>query len=567
MSTISLGSHIAARLVEIGVTDYFCVPGDFNMTLLDQLNANKDLRMINCCNELEAGYAADGYARAKGVGCLAVTFTVGGLSAINAVAGAFAENLPVICITGVPNSNDFGDPTKVLHHTTAEENFNQEHRCFQEVTCCQTTIRAISGAYQQIDHAISEALYQSKPVLIQVASNMASLTHPLFEEQPVPFSLTGKTTNEISMKRAIKSAADFMNAASKVVLVVGSQVKTCKAQKQAIQLAEACQYPVAVMPRSKGMFPETHDRFMGLYFAQISSEGVCEAVESADAYIFVGPTFNDYSTCAFSHLLSESKMVRIDARRVTVAGKQTFGCINMAEFLPELAKELKPNDTTWQAFQRTYVGPGKVPSNGKDEPLKGKILYSHLQDWLHDDVTLLTDTGDAQFNAMKLKLPEQAGFEVQLQYGSIGWSVGATLGYAVGRPKTRMLSLIGDGSFQVTAQAMSTMIRVGISPLVLLINNSGYVIEEEIHSGPYNQISDWNYTAVVEGMAGTRKNLFTAKVRTEAELISTLKAVRSEEHSCKVCFVEVFLHPEDCSGDLLEWGARLAEYNARPPHH
>lgn len=124
MSTISLGSHIAARLVEIGVTEYFCVPGDFNMTLLDQLNADKELKMVNCCNELEAGYAADGYARAKGayivvrmtagsrlynttladfagVGCLVVTFTVGGLSAINAVAGAYAEDLPVICITGV----------------------------------------------------------------------------------------------------------------------------------------------------------------------------------------------------------------------------------------------------------------------------------------------------------------------------------------------------------------------------------------------------------------------------------------------------------------------------------
>ena len=192
MSTISLGSHIAARLVEIGVTEYFCVPGDFNMTLLDQLNACKQLKMVNCCNELEAGYAADGYARAKGVklrpngqaaflgtspdaqppdaqssvpagvGCLAVTFTVGGLSAINAVAGAYAEDLPVICITGVtlnclhmqlfsmqqtnpavfvvlqvPNSNDFGDPTKTLHHTTAGENFNQEYRCFQEVTVCQ----------------------------------------------------------------------------------------------------------------------------------------------------------------------------------------------------------------------------------------------------------------------------------------------------------------------------------------------------------------------------------------------------------------------------------------------
>lgn len=124
MSTISLGSHIAARLVEIGVTEYFCVPGDYNMTLLDQLNADKELKMVNCCNEMEAGYAADGYARAKGafivvrvteclrsdnttlgvlagVGCLVVTFTVGGLSAINAVAGAYAEDFPLICITGV----------------------------------------------------------------------------------------------------------------------------------------------------------------------------------------------------------------------------------------------------------------------------------------------------------------------------------------------------------------------------------------------------------------------------------------------------------------------------------
>ncbi|KAL3146995.1 Pyruvate decarboxylase 2 [Trebouxia sp. C0009 RCD-2024] len=566
MSTPTLGSHIAARLVEIGVTEYFCVPGDFNMTLLDQLSASKELKMVNCCNELEAGYAADGYARAKGVGCLAVTFTVGGLSAINAVAAAYAEDLPVICITGVPNSNDFGDPTKTLHHTTAEESFNQEYRCFQEVTKCQTVIRALDGAYEKIDHAIAQALYAHKPVLIQVACNMASLTHPMFEKQPVPFSLTGKTTNEVSMREAVKSAADFLNAAAKVVLVVGSQVRLCKAHKQAVQLADACQYPVAVMPRSKGMFPETHPRFMGVYWANISSEGVCEAVESADAYIFVGPTFNDYSTCAFSQLLSESKMVRVGPRRVTVAGKRTFGCVNMAEFLPLLAGKLTPNDTTFQAFKRTYVGVGRMPSNGRDAPLKGKLLYSHLQEYLTDDVTILVDTGDALFNTMKLNLPEKTGFEVQLQYGSIGWSVGATLGFALGRPSTRMLSLIGDGSFQVTAQGVSTMIRVGISPLIILVNNSGYVIEEEIHAGPYNKISDWNYTAVVEGMAGSRKNLYTAKVRTEAELIRTLKKVQSEEHNHKVCFVEVFLHPEDCSADLLEWGCRLAEYNARPPN-
>lgn len=120
-------------------------------------------------------------------------------------------------------------------------------------------------------------------------------------------------------------------------------------------------------------------RYIGVYFAQISSEGVCEAVESADAYLLLGPTFNDYSTCAFSTLLSDSKMVAVDPRRVKVGGKRTFGCVNMAEFLPALAKELKPNDKVWHSWKRTYLGPGKVPSAGENEPIKGRILYEHLQ--------------------------------------------------------------------------------------------------------------------------------------------------------------------------------------------
>lgn len=102
-------------------------------------------------------------------------------------------------------------------------------------------------------------------------------------------------------------------------------------------------------------------------------------MESADAYLFLGPTFNDYSTCAFSTLLSESKMVTVDSRRVTVQGSKTFGCVNMADFLPALTTELKPNDNVFQSWQRTYVGPGKVPSASEDAPIKGRLLYSHLQ--------------------------------------------------------------------------------------------------------------------------------------------------------------------------------------------
>jgi pyruvate decarboxylase len=135
-SEATLGRHLARRLVQIGITDVFTVPGDFNLTLLDHLIAEPGLTNIGCCNELNAGYAADGYARSRGVGACVVTFTVGGLSVLNAIAGAYSENLPLICIVGGPNSNDYGT-NRILHHTIGVPDFSQELRCFQAVTCYQ----------------------------------------------------------------------------------------------------------------------------------------------------------------------------------------------------------------------------------------------------------------------------------------------------------------------------------------------------------------------------------------------------------------------------------------------
>ncbi|RRT55780.1 hypothetical protein BHE74_00048347 [Ensete ventricosum] len=132
----TLGRHLARRLVQVGAHDVFAVPGDFNLTLLDHLIAEPGLRLIGCCNELNAGYAADGYARSRGVGACVVTFTVGGLSVLNAIAGAYSENLPLICIVGGPNTNDYGT-NRVLHHTIGLPDFSQELRCFQTVTCFQ----------------------------------------------------------------------------------------------------------------------------------------------------------------------------------------------------------------------------------------------------------------------------------------------------------------------------------------------------------------------------------------------------------------------------------------------
>ncbi|KAE8099168.1 hypothetical protein FH972_017172 [Carpinus fangiana] len=221
----TLGRHLARRLVQIGVTDVFTVPGDFNLTLLDHLIAEPGLKNIGCCNELNAGYAADGYARSRGVGACVVTFTVGGLSVINAIAGAYSENLPLICIVGGPNSNDYGT-NRILHHTIGLPDFSQELRCFQTVTCYQAVVNNLEDAHEMIDTAISTSLKESKPVYISISCNLPGIPHPTFSREPVPFSLSPRLTNEMGLEAAVEATVEFLNKAVKPVLVTAQDVST-----------------------------------------------------------------------------------------------------------------------------------------------------------------------------------------------------------------------------------------------------------------------------------------------------------------------------------------------------
>ncbi|KAJ0747742.1 putative pyruvate decarboxylase [Helianthus annuus] len=192
----TLGCHLARRLVQIGVSDVFSVPGDFNLSLLDHLIAEPGLNLIGCCNELNAGYAADGYARSRGVGACVVTFTVGGLSVLNAIAGAYSENLPLICIVGGPNSNDYGT-NRILHHIYYRiAGFQPGATLLSDSHLLSGTnvvvVNNLDDAHEQIDTAILTALKESKPVYVSISCNLPAIPHPTFSREPVPFSLAPK---------------------------------------------------------------------------------------------------------------------------------------------------------------------------------------------------------------------------------------------------------------------------------------------------------------------------------------------------------------------------------------
>ncbi|ERN05331.1 hypothetical protein AMTRI_Chr08g208880 [Amborella trichopoda] len=564
-SDSTLGRHVARRLVQVGVTDVFSVPGDFNLTLLDHLIAEPCLNLVGCCNELNAGYAADGFARAKGVGACVVTFTVGGLSVINAIAGAYSENLPVICIVGGPNSNDYGT-NRILHHTIGLPDFSQELRCFQNVTCYQAVVNNLDDAHELIDTAISTALKESKPVYINISCNLPAIPHPTFSREPVPFCIAPKVTNQIGLEAAVEATAEFLNKAVKPVLVGGPKLRVSKAREAFVELADACGYAVAIMPSAKGLIPENHPHFIGTYWGAVSTAFCAEIVESADAYLFAGPIFNDYSSVGYSLLLKKEKAIIVQPERVVVGNGPAFGCVLMKDFLKALAKRVKRNPMSFENCKRIYVPEGVPLKGAPGEPLRVNILFRHIQGMLSSNNAVIAETGDSWFNCQKLRLPQGCGYEFQMQYGSIGWSVGATLGYAQGAKDKRVLAFIGDGSFQVTAQDVSTMLRYGQKSIIFLINNGGYTIEVEIHDGPYNVIKNWNYTALVEAIHNGEGKCLTAKVRTEEELLEAIEKATSEKYTDSLCFIEVIVHKDDTSKELLEWGSRVSSANCRSPN-
>lgn len=563
----TVAGYLATRLAQLGIRHFFGVPGDYNLVLLDELIAHENLTYIGCCNELNAGYAADGYARAAGIGVVVTTFSVGALSAINAIAGAFAEDLPIVFVSGGPNSNSAVEH-ELLHHTIGGVDYDYQRRQFVPVTAMQVVIDSIREAPSMIDDALEACLREHKPVYIEIAANVAgkATTQP----QNHQFGMA-PTSNPDALSAAVSSASSMLNAAVRPVLVAGAGLRAWDQRDAFVRLADAMGCAVATMPDAKGFFPEDHPGYVGIYWGSVSSPGVAEVVESADAYLFTAPVFTDYSTAGHSALVNRDKLIEVRRDSIVLPGA-VFDDVVLSDFLDSLATSVQTNATSLDIFSRTFVAVGPEPTVDPEAPLTTRYLSNKVAGILDSKTTLVVDTGDSWFNAMKMRLPEGCHFEIQMKYGSIGWSVGATLGYQIGCDASqsatqgesrRVITLVGDGSFQMTAQEVSTMIRHSLPVILFVINNGGYTIEVEIHDGPYNKLQNWRYSGLVDvfnagGGSGRGWCCTTAR-----ELDAAVNEALLFEG---VSLIEAVIDRDDCSRELLEWGSRVVANNGRPPH-
>lgn len=556
----TVGSYLAKRLEQMEIEHYFVVPGDFNLMLLDELLKNENLKQIGCCNELNASYAAEGYARVKGAGALVITFNVGAFSAINGIAGAYAERLPVIFISGGFNTND---PIQgnIPHHTLDIKNLNYQYEMIKKITCDAVQIMHEKDAPHLIDRVIFNVLRHRLPGYIEIPCNIANVHCP--EPAPLESLFSPLETDPHALKSAVNAASSLIENSNSPVLLAGPHLRSHGAINAFKELAKSLGCAVAVQPSAKSFFPETDPQFIGIYWGEVSSPGCQEIVESADLIIAGGPVYTDYSTVGWTAIPEEDKTINVRPSRVVFHDLEYSG-VQLTDFLKELSKKVKQNKDSLEKFNQTKHQKKPIKSDNPEAPLTRLEMIRQIQDLIDSKSTLFVESGDSWFNTVYMDLPEGAKYEIEMQWGSIGWSVPAAFGYTLGNGSNgHVLALIGDGSFQFTAQEVSTMIRCHQAPILFIVNNRGYVVESEIHEGPYNYIKNWDYAGLVDVLNADEGNGLGFTAKTNDQLAEAIE--KAKNHHEGPVLIECQIDHDDVSPELAKWGEKVSAANSRPP--
>lgn len=565
-STTKVADYLFRRLRQLGIESVHGVPGDYNLTLLDYVEP-AGLCWVGNANELNAGYATDGYARIKGLGALVTTFGVGELSAINAIAGAYAERVPVVHIVGVP-----GRPTQDgrvrVHHTFNDGNFTRFAEMARHVTIAQTKLWDPRTSAEQIDWVLQQALVHSRPVYIEVPVDIVDVvisSDRLEQKLTVPPPLASP--------RFDNTVADILSrirASTQPILIVDGEIRAMNVIDDVQRLSNTTNWPTWVTCFSKGMLDETRPNFHGIYRGIHDNSETQTFIQAADLVLYFGSHPSTTNTFFSSSIPDAHKTIAFSDTEVTV-GNETIKDIPAVRVLPLIIDGLA------EAMPRLYGDYPQLPKDHlvpfsqvpKNEPIAQDCAWRLMGNFFRPGDIVMAETGTAGYGVRHLPLPQGAKFFGPVTWLSIGYMLPAAQGAALaqrelavskGVPGARTVLFIGDGSLQMTVQELSTMIQHNLDIVVFVINNDGYTIERCIHgrNQRYNDVARWRYLRAPQ-FFGAAEDTFCSTARTYGEL----EAVLGDEKlsgSAGLRMVEVVMGREDApAGPLMHLLQRQRE--------
>jgi len=481
----AVAEYLLSQLQRSGADHVFGVPGDYVLGFYKKL-AESPLLHVGTTREDTAAFAADGYARCRGIGVLAVTYGVGALNVVNAIAGAHAESSPVVVISGAPGiAEQRKDP--LLHHRFGPFSFQRE--IFERITCATAVLDDPLTACRDIDRCLQAARRYSKPVYLELPRDQLDA-----EGYLLPAAETVQPESDAgALAEAVGETLELLENARLPVILAGVEIHRRGLQDMLSQLVLSACIPVAATLTGKSVVGERHPAYLGVYEGALGLDATRERVEAADLLLMLGATVNDIDTGIFTAKLDPARMIHASQDQVTI-GHHRYPDVHLHDFLAALDASVSAHACSWpQTAQLPVLSPAAA---GK--PMTVARLIASLNAVLTPEMSVVCDVGDCLFAALELRVHERTHFLASAFYTSMGFAVPAALGAQIASPGLRPLILVGDGAFQMTGTELSTFSRLGLDPVVIVFNNHGYSTERYILEGPYNDIAEWRYEHIGE---------------------------------------------------------------------
>ena len=541
----TIGSAVLDRLYRLGVRHIFGIPGDYVLSLYQLIEASP-IKHVGTTREDCAGFAADAYARINGIGAVCVTYCVGGLNTVNAIACAYAERSPVVLLTGSPGLSE-RIRTPYLHHMVRD--FATQREVFERMTVAAVTLDDPLTAEREMDRAFAALLRYRRPIYLEIPRDMV---HCPLTGGMKPICLEDTPSDPAALEEALSEVRIMLASAKRPAMLVGAEVGRFGLQDDLARLVERLNIPIASTLLGKSIIREDHPLYVGVYGGLIGREEVQQFINDSDCLLILGSILSDVEDLdARSPLLSEGRTIHATADRVAIKHHR-YESIKFQDFVQGLVRSPLPSFSHAPRSLPTRAAATSSIQN-LDAPVTLEGLFRHLDTALTEKTVVIADVGESLFAAADLHVRHRFEFLSPAYYTSMGFAVPAALGASFADPSLRPIVLVGDGAFQMTGTELASCVRYGQAPIVILLNNRGYSTEREILEGPFNDVHEWQYERVCELIGGGKGS----RVSTQREFEQSLAAAFGD--GSQLHLLNVLLSPNDRSPGMVRLARRLGK--------
>jgi len=544
----TIAQYLLARLRGFGVKHVFTLPAtscaDFIQAVLD----DREMENVPACSDLEAGYAADAYARLRGMGAVSVSYGVGTLSLLNAVAGSFVERVPVVVINGGPSAKEVWTERNqgvLFSHSTGLP--DSDLNAFRLYTVEAVVVKSPDSAAKGIDRALEACRRHSRPVYIEIPNDLWNKSCRIESTGEVETQKQAIDAEDIEerVEHLARLTIDAICKAKLPAILAGVEVQRFGLIEEFRVLLEVSGLPYATTLLGKSILPEDHPQFVGVYDSNLAPKVTRDLIEQSDALLTLGTILGVDHTPLVQASYGSMILATFEAFRI---GYQRYSGVPLQLFIRSLVRYWPPgrrgSDLAKEYRRRLKSGPYQdrrraslvhvppaSPGSGED-PITHESFFEMIDEFIDEESLVLVDTCLGSFPGADLRITGRSAYIAQPVWLSIGFITGAALGAAFARNFPRTIAVIGDGGFQTGPQGFSSLVRAGRPVVLFVLNNGLYGIEQWLIKPSYffgqdpaldfNVLNRWNYAELAQAMGGKGY-----EVRTNDELAAVLNELKA----------------------------------------